>query len=111
MAGDRGGLSRLRVRAVGVEHIGKESHDLEEVQAGLGTEAEAYVVYVDELRQWDEDKELLRTVPRQELARMSGLHVRSIKAILNAGRVRHPRHRRTLHAIADKLRTGRLNGG
>ncbi len=100
----QGELGRLHVRVVDIEHIGKESRDLEEVQAGLDTAASAYTCYVNQRREWERDKQILKTVPRRELAKLSGLHVRSIKAILNTTRLPHPRQRRILHEIAERLR-------
>ena len=88
----------------GIVHIGKESHELEEVQAGLVPAAMAYVRYPDDRDEWERDKETLKTVPRRLLAKWSGLHVRSVKAILNTARLPHAKHRRILHEIAEKLR-------
>lgn len=85
-------------------HIGKESHDLEEVQAGLTPAISAYAHYLDEQGEWKMDKQILRTVPRKLLAQLSGLHVRSIKAILNTSRLPHREQRRKLHEIAERLR-------
>jgi len=100
----KGELGRLHVRVVDVEHIGKESRDLEDVQAGLETAASTYTRYVDRRRQWEQDRRILRPLPRKTLAKLSGLHPRSVKAILNTNRLPHPRNLRTLHAIAEKLR-------
>lgn len=99
-----GELRRLHVHVVDVKHIGKESRDLEGVQAGLDTAASTYVHYVNERVEWKRDRETLKVVPRKLLAKRSGLHVRSIKAILNTTRLPHTRHRRILHEIAEKLR-------
>jgi len=102
-----GELGRLHVRVVGVEHIGKESRDLEDVQAGLEVAASTYTRYVDRERQWEQDKQTLKPVPRKTLAKWSGLHVRSIKAILNTVRLPQSRHRKILHEMAEKLRRPR----
>jgi len=99
-----GELGRLHVHVTAVVHIGKESNDLEEVQAGLVPAGTTYVHYVDAGGEWEWDKQILKTVPRKLLAKWSGLHVRSIKAILNTSRLPHPRHRRILHKVAEKLR-------
>lgn len=99
-----GELTRLHVHVRGVVHIGKESHDLEEVQAGLTPAISAYVHYFDEKGGWERDKQILRVVPRKLLAQLSGLHVRSVKAILNTSRLPHPKVRRNLREIAEKIR-------
>jgi hypothetical protein len=99
-----GELRRLRVHIIGMVHIGKESHELEDVQAGLTTAASSYVLYRNMRTEWERDRQILRSLPRKELAKISGLHLRSIKAILNTNRLPHPRHRRILHDIAEKLR-------
>jgi hypothetical protein len=107
-----GELSRLRVHVTGFVHIGKESHELEEVQQGLVPPETTYVHYVNERAEWERDKQILRTVPRRLLAKWTGLHVRSVKAILNTKRLPHRGHRRILHEIAEKLRrrdSGLLN--
>jgi hypothetical protein len=99
-----GELSRLNVHVTGVVHIGKESHELEEVQQGLVTAETTYVRYVDERAVWERDKRTLGAIPRRKLAEMAGMHLRSIKAILNGNRVPRPKNLRTLHAIAERLR-------
>ncbi len=99
-----GELSRLRLHVEHAIHIGKESHDLEEVQAGVVPAISAYVHYIDERAEWKRDKGILRLVPRKLLAKWSGLHVRSIKEILNTKRLPHLRYQRILHRIAEKLR-------
>lgn len=96
-----GELSRLRVHVTGFVHIGKESHELEEVQQGLVPAETTYVHYVDEER--ERVKALLRNIPRRELARRSGLHLRSIKDILNTSRVPHRENWAILVAIAREL--------
>ncbi len=71
-----------------------------------------HVHYVNERAEWERDKQILRTVPRRLLAKWTGLHVRSVKAILNTKRLPHRGHRRILHEIAEKLRrrdSGLLN--
>jgi hypothetical protein len=100
----QGELGRLRVRVVDVEHIGKESRDLEDVQAGLDTAASTYVHYVNERVECERDKQTLRQIPRKLLAKWLDSPVRSIKDILNTTRLPHPKHRRILHEIAEKLR-------
>jgi len=99
-----GELSRLHVHVTGFVHIGKESHELEEVQAGLVPPDTTYVHYVNERAEWERDKRTLGTIPRRRLAEMADIHVRSVKAILNTNRVPHLRNLRTLHAIAERLR-------
>lgn len=82
----KGELRRLHVHVVGVEHIGKESRDLEDVRAGLDTAASTYTRYVDQRHEWERDRRILKLIPRKVLAKRSGLHPRSIKAILNTNR-------------------------
>jgi endonuclease V-like protein UPF0215 family len=60
--------------------------------------------YVDEQPEWEKMKKALRTIPRAKLAKMSGLHVRSIKAILNTSRMPHRNHRAILWGIAETHR-------
>lgn len=85
-------------------HIGKESHDLEEVRAGLTPAISARVHYFDERAECEGDKQTVRPVPRRLLAKWLGVHPRSVKAILNASRLPHPKLRRKLREIAEKLR-------
>jgi hypothetical protein len=99
-----GELQRLHVRVTGAVHIGKESHELEDVQAGLVLPDTTYVRYHNRRAEWKRDRQTLMPVPRKELAKLSGLHVRSIKAILNTDRLPYLRHQRNLHEIAEKLR-------
>ncbi len=104
-----GELSRLRVHVTGFVHIGKESHELEEVQAGLVPPGSTYVHYVDKRAEWKLDKQTLRSISRKLLAELAGLHMRSIKAIQNTARLPHSRHRRLLHRIAEELRNHDLS--
>ena len=100
----RGELGRLHVHVAGITHIGKESYELEEVQAGLTSAQAAYQRYVDKRAEWHAIKQMLRSVSRKELARISGLHLRSIKAILNTDRIPYPKNLRILRALAERLR-------
>jgi hypothetical protein len=77
-----GELSRLKIQIDGAVHIGKESHELEEVQAGLVTPQSAYVHYVDEKREWQAALERMRKIPVNVLARRSGLSRSQIYRIL-----------------------------
>ncbi len=99
-----GELSRLHVHVTGFVHIEKESHELEEVQAGLIPAETTYVQYINEQAEWERDRRTLGAIPRKRLAEMAGMHLRSIKAILNTNRVPHPRNLRILHGIAERLR-------
>ncbi len=101
-----GELSRLHVDVTDVVHIGKESHELEEVQAGLTPPGATYVHYVDERAEWEKAKKILKAIPRKKLANVSGLHVRSIKAILNTPRLPHLKHRTILLKIAGTRNPG-----
>jgi hypothetical protein len=103
-----GELRRLCVSVVDVVHIGKESHDLEDVQNQLISAASAYVTYVDKPAAWEKDLQTLREIPRRVLAKLSGLHPRSLRAILNRARSPHPRHRVLLQEIARRWRAGLL---
>lgn len=96
--------NRGAVHVTGLVHIGKESNDLEEVQAWLVPAHTTYAHYVDEHEEWERDKQILRMVPRKLLAKWSGFHLRSIKADLNTPRVPYSKNRRILHEIAEKLR-------
>lgn len=101
-----GELQRLSVSIVDVLHIGKESHELEEVQQQLVAPAATYVIYVDEAAEWEKDLQTLFAIPRRKLSELSGLHPRSLRAVLNRARSPHPKHRALLHAIAAAWRAG-----
>jgi hypothetical protein len=77
-----GELYRLNVQIDGAVHIGKESHELEEVQAGLVSPQSAYVHYVEEKAQWRIALEMLRKVPVDTLVGRSGLSRSQIYRIL-----------------------------
>jgi len=77
-----GELSRLKVQVDSVVHIGKESHELEEVQAGLVTPQSAYVHYVDEETEWRTVLNKLSEIPVHVLVRRSGLSKSQIYRIL-----------------------------
>lgn len=83
---------------------GLESHELEEVQAGLVSADTSYAIYADPKAEWEQDKQILRPVSRKVLAKWSGLNLRSVKAIMNTTRIPHPENRRRLHEIAEKMR-------
>lgn len=99
-----GELTRLRVHVTSIVHIGKESHELDEVQAGLTPAVSTYVHYFDERTECEKDKQTVGPVPRRLLAKWLGLHERSVKAILNTSRLPHPKQRRRLREISEKLR-------
>ena len=86
----KGELSRLRVRIEGAIHVGKESHELEEVQAGLTTPQSAYVHYADEKGEWRFTMRRLKETPIDALVERSGLSRSQIYRIL-AGEC-HPRN-------------------
>jgi len=77
-----GELSRLKVQIDGAVHIGKESHELEEVQAGLSTPQSTYVHYVDEKREWHAALGRMREIPANVLVKLSGLSRSQIYRIL-----------------------------
>lgn len=99
-----GELQRLHVCVTGAGHIGKESHELEEVQAWLTPPSSTYTHYIDEEIEWQRDREVLRRAPRTLLAKLSGRHVRSIQEALNTDRRPHLKNRAILHEIAEDLR-------
>ncbi len=101
-----GQLQRLSVRIADVLHIGKESHELEEVQARLVAPAATYLTYVDEAAEWERDLQTLFEIPRRMLSELTGLHLRSLRAILNRTRALHPRHRVVLRGVARAWRLG-----
>lgn len=105
-----GKLRRLTIDIVDVLHIGKESHELEEVQAHLVAPVTTYVTYIDEAEEWEKDLKTLSQIPRRMLSNLSGLHPRSIRAILNRNREPHPRHRALLREIAREWRRHKNNG-
>lgn len=105
-----GQLGRLSVEIIDLLHIGKESHELEEVQAQLIPPALTYVTYHDKTAEWEKDLRTLWEIPRSTISKLSGLHPRSIRAILNRRREPHPRHRRLLRGIAREWRSRRDNG-
>lgn len=98
-----GELTRLRLRVTGAVHIGKESHDLDDVQTGLTPAIGAYVHYRDNAKEWEEAKQILRRLPRRQLAQAAGLHVRSIQEILNTNRMPHQRNLVKLIEVARRL--------
>jgi hypothetical protein len=100
-----GELKRLRVHVTGLVHIGKESNDLEEVQAWLIPAYSTYVHYLDQREEWERDKQSLSILPRKFLAKLSGLHVRSVKAIMNTSRLPHSKNRKILHGLAERMRS------
>jgi hypothetical protein len=77
-----GELSRLGVQIDGAVHIGKESHELEEVQAGLVSPQRAYVHYFDEKNTWRRVLEQIRKLPLGVLMKHSGLSRSQIYRIL-----------------------------
>ncbi len=99
-----GELKRLRVHVTGVVHIGKESHDIEEVQAGLTPAISAYVHYFDERAECERDKQTVKPVYRKLLAKWLGVPVRSVQDILNTPRLPRRGLRRRLHEIAERIR-------
>lgn len=77
-----GELSRLKVQVDGTVYIGKESHELEDVQARLVAPQSAYVHYVDNEAEWNTVLERLRKVRVDVLVRCSGLSRSEIYRIL-----------------------------
>jgi hypothetical protein len=103
-----GELFRLKVQIDGAVHIGKESHELEEVQAGLVTPQSAYVHYVDKGAEWNSMLERLRKIPVGILVARSGLSKSQIYRILQGKS--HPRksNRLILVDVEGKNNMGRL---
>jgi hypothetical protein len=100
-------LQRRHVQIEQIKCIGKESNNLEEVEAGLHHSAEnVYTEYTDRRRDEFQTKILpaLRKIPVPLLIQMSGLSPTTIKDTL-AGRSRpYPRNRERLGQIVGKLR-------
>lgn len=106
-----GELGRLNVEIIDALHIGKESHELEQVQAQLVAPATTYVTYVEETEEWEKDLKTLSKIPPRTLSKLSGLHPRSLRAILNRNREPHPRHRLLLREIAREWRKLQVKNG
>jgi len=81
-------LGRLHVVATTVEHIGKESNALEEMDAGIvRTVEDPTLRYVDERGDWAAAVPLLRAIGVKELVRLTGMPERTIRSRLNSGRL------------------------
>jgi hypothetical protein len=105
----RGELRRLHIHLVELPwHIGRESNELEEVQAWLTSPNRTYVTYADEQSEWKRVRRILKTIPRRQLAKLSGLHVRTVKDIVNTARLPHWNHRKLLWEIAENHRQKRI---
>jgi hypothetical protein len=100
-------LYRRQICVEIVRFIGKESNQLEAVDAGLvHSDGEIYTEYVDKSRdEWTlKILPVLKLIPLQDLIRESGLSKRALQDI-RAGRSRpHPRSRRCLAAIGMAAR-------
>jgi lambda repressor-like predicted transcriptional regulator len=98
-------MQRRHVNIDQIKYIGKESNNLEEVEAGLiHSEQNVYTEYVDPRR--DEWQTMilpaLKKASLSHLVKLSGL-ARSTLIELRAGRSRpHPRNRRLLAAMIEK---------
>lgn len=81
--GTAGILRRRRVRATGIEHIGKESHRLEEVEKGLiHNPNEVAISYGS--NEWNEEtREELKMYTAHDVAEAVGVSPRWVKAIRN----------------------------
>ncbi len=99
-----GELQRLHVHITEATHVGKESQDLEEVQAMLTSPASAVATYADEEVEWKHTGAILKKISLAILCRESGLSRATIKRARNLRRRRrpHPRHRRILADIAER---------
>jgi hypothetical protein len=95
-------LQRRRICIDLVRYIGKESNQLEAVDAGLiHSETAVYTEYVDKRRdEWTlKILPALRLIPLAVLIRESGLSKRAVPDI-RAGRSRpHPKNEQCLHAL------------
>lgn len=69
----KGELSRLQVQIDRAVHIGKESHELEEVQAGLIASESTYVHYIDGKQMWAVALSRLKKIPTAILVKRSEL--------------------------------------
>jgi hypothetical protein len=102
-----GELSRLKAQIDGAVHIGKESHELEEVQAGLVTPQSSYVHYVDKEREWLFVLKRLREIPASVLAERSGLSMSQVYRILDGEC--YPRSQTRL--LLNKIALGEIHSG
>jgi len=100
-------LQRRHVRIDSITPIGKESNNLEGVEAGvIHSEQEVYTVYTDPERDEWHTKIIpaLRDVRLSRLVKMSGMSPSALKEI-RAGRSRpHTRNRDLLAAILRELK-------
>jgi hypothetical protein len=92
-------------------HVGKESNELEAVEAGLEHDTdEVWTEYADRRRDpwWALVLPVLKRMPAKELAAATGLSERAVKALRN-GRARpRPAHRASLVRAAGGFAADRL---
>ncbi|HLY23525.1 MAG TPA: hypothetical protein VKT83_13760 [bacterium] len=96
----KGALSRLRVHITDVVHIGKESNELDEVQAGLVIPRSAYVYYLDRDEEANNLRSKLKQIPRRFLQREAGLSRAMLKRTLNRHTLPHRKNRLILMKAA-----------
>jgi len=96
----KGELSRLQIHIANVIHIGKESNELDEVQAGLVTPRSAYVHYLDRDEEANNLGSELRRIPVPFLQRETGLSRAMLKRARNRRTVPHRRNRIILAKVA-----------
>ena len=68
-----GTLQRLHLYLTLAKHIGKESQDLEEVQAWLTSPTSAVVQYPDVKAEWEQILKILKKMPLRQICDLSGL--------------------------------------
>jgi hypothetical protein len=101
--GTMGLLQRRQVRPYSLIQLGKESNQLEEVEAGLAHDLdEIWTEYADPRRNpWRElVLPVLKNIPANELAVATGLSVRSVKAARNGRTEPRVTHRARFTAAA-----------
>lgn len=99
-------LQRRHVQIDQIKYIGKESNNLEEVEAGLHHSAEnVYTEYADRRRDEWQTKILpvLRKIPPEVIVKMSGLSPTTIKDTLAERSRPYPKNRERLAQIVRKL--------
>jgi hypothetical protein len=99
-------LTRLHVVALGSpRYIGKESNELEDVEAGIVGDADSvYVTYTDRERELALLRTVLSTLPRRPLAGAAGIDERSLRRIISGQSTPTAKHRnRLLTAVTLEL--------
>jgi hypothetical protein len=101
-------LSRRPVCASGKHHVGKEANDLERVEAGLVDDLEE-VVAVYKRDQWEEVRQLLKTVPVEQIMAETGYSRRNVFYLRKGSRKPDPGHMPLVLACAARVASNRLS--